>query len=64
MLAPFKQVNDFSTSNLVKEKGENLTSERLAAMPSIEAMVKAILAKAGVVSYTRVVRIIQDALIV
>ena len=41
-----------------------MTSERLAQMSTIEAMVKAILAKSGVVSYLRVLRIIQDALIV
>eukprot|EP00353_Schmidingerella_taraikaensis_P014404 CAMPEP_0185592014 /NCGR_PEP_ID=MMETSP0434-20130131/66527_1 /TAXON_ID=626734 ORGANISM="Favella taraikaensis, Strain Fe Narragansett Bay" /NCGR_SAMPLE_ID=MMETSP0434 /ASSEMBLY_ACC=CAM_ASM_000379 /LENGTH=71 /DNA_ID=CAMNT_0028217481 /DNA_START=754 /DNA_END=969 /DNA_ORIENTATION=+ len=58
LLAPFEQVNDFSTSSLVKEKGENLTSERLAQMHSIEAMVKAILTKSGVVSYLRVLRVI------
>lgn len=33
-------------------------------MTSIEAMVKAILAKAGIVSYARVLRVIQDALVV
>ena len=33
-------------------------------MSSLEEMVKAILIKSGVISYTRVLRIIQDALIV
>jgi len=63
LLAPFEQVNDFSTSSLVKELGENLTSERLARK-STEGMVKAILAKAGIVAFSRVVRVIKEALIV
>lgn len=56
-------MEDFSTSSLLKEKGENLTSEKLAKL-SIEDMVKAILAKSGIVAFSRVARIIKDALIV
>lgn len=63
MLAPYDQVDDFSTSSLVKELGNNLTSERLAQM-SIEGMIDAILAKSGIVSYSRALRIIKDALTV
>ena len=62
LLAPYDSVNDFSTSSILKEKGENLTSERLSKM-SIEEMVKAILAKSGIVSFTRVMRIVRDALV-
>lgn len=40
-----------------------MTSEKLAKL-SIEDMVKAILAKSGIVAFTRVSRIIRDALIV
>ena len=47
----------------MKEKGDNLTSEKLARL-SIEDMVKAILAKSGVVSFSRTLRVIKDALIV
>ena len=39
-----------------------MTSEKLSKL-SIEEMVKAILAKSGIVSFTRVIRIIRDALI-
>lgn len=63
MLAPYAEVDDFSTSSLLKEKGDNLTSEKLAKL-SIEDMVKTILAKSGIVSFARVLRIIKDALIV
>ena len=63
LLAPYAEVDDFSTSSLLKEKGDNLTSEKLAKL-SIEDMVKTILAKSGIVSFTRVLRIIKDALIV
>ena len=63
LLAPYDECKDFSTSSLMKEKGENLTSEKLSRL-SLEDMVKAILAKSGVVSFSRVVRIIKDALIV
>ena len=62
-MAPYAEVDDFSTSSLLKEKGDNLTSEKLAKL-SIEDMVKTILAKSGIVSFTRVLRIIKDALIV
>jgi hypothetical protein len=62
-LAPYDQVDDFSTSSLVKELGENLTSERLAQM-SIEKMIDAILVKSGIVSYSRALRIIKEALVV
>ena len=41
----------------MKEKGENLTSERLARL-KIEDMVKAVLKKSGVVSFARALRII------
>ena len=47
----------------MKEKGENLTSEKLSLL-TIEEMVKVILAKSGVVSFSRVVRVVKDALIV
>ena len=47
----------------MKEKGENLTSERLARL-NIEDMVKTVLKKSGIVSFARALRIIQDALIV
>jgi len=63
LLAPYAEVDDFSTSSLLKEKGDNLTSEKLAKL-SIEDMVKTILAKSGIVSFARVLRIIKDALIV
>lgn len=56
-------MDDFSTSSLLKEKGDNLTSERLSKL-SLEEMVNTLLAKAGVVSFTRVMRVMQDALIV
>ena len=62
-LAPYDECKDFSTSQLVKEKGDNLTSQRLAKL-SLEDMVKAILAKSGIVSYSRVLRIVKDALTV
>lgn len=61
LLAPYDTVNDFSTSSLLKENGDNLTSEKLAKL-SVEDMVKTVLAKAGVVSFSRVVRIVKDAL--
>ena len=47
----------------MKEKGENLTSEKLARL-SVEDMVRAVLQKSGIVSFSRVMRIIRDALIV
>lgn len=47
----------------MKELGNNLTSERLSQM-SIEGMIDAILAKSGLVSYSRALRIIKDALTV
>ena len=47
----------------MKEKGDNLTSEKLSRL-SVEEMVKAILAKSGIVCFSRVLRIIKDALIV
>lgn len=61
LLAPYDTVNDFSTSSLLKENGDNLTSERLSKL-SVEDMVKTVLAKAGVVGFSRVVRIVKDAL--
>ena len=57
LIAPYDQVDDFSTSSLMKEKGENLTSERLARL-NIEDMVKTVLKKSGVVSFARAFRII------
>ena len=41
----------------MKEKGENLTSERLARL-NVEDMVKTVLKKSGVVSFARALRII------
>jgi len=32
MLAPFDKTEDFSTASLMKDKGSNLTSDRLAKM--------------------------------
>ena len=61
-MAPYEATEDFSTSSLVKEKGENLTSDRLSKL-SIEQMVKTVLAKSGLVSFTRVLRILSDALV-
>ena len=57
LIAPYDQVDDFSTSSLMKEKGENLTSERLARL-NVEDMVKTVLKKSGVVSFARALRII------
>ena len=47
----------------MKEKGDNLTSERLSKL-SVPAMITAILNKSGVVSLPRAIRIVQDALVV
>ena len=47
----------------MKEKGDNLTSDRLAQL-TVGQMIAVIIAKAGVVSFTRVMRVVQDALVV
>ena len=45
----------------MRDKGEKLTGERLAAMDNVQQMIDAILIKAGVVSFWRLMRILTDS---
>ena len=58
---------DYSTAHLVREKAlskdENLMGEKLARLDP-EQMVKQILAKAGVISFSRMSRILKDTFVI
>lgn len=60
MLAPFDISEDYSTASMLKNKGPNLTMEKLAGM-SIEQSVIEIIKKAGVIDYERLVRLMKSA---
>lgn len=52
-------VNDHSTEYVNRNTGENLTGTKLA-MQQPRKMIEMILKKAGIISYTRLLRILQD----
>ena len=60
LLAPFDTTEDFSTAQLMKNHGPNLTLEMLAALP-VQQMVELILKRAGMLEYERLVRVLQTA---
>ena len=63
MLAPYyDQSQDFSTQALQKNKGSNLTGEKLAKAQSPSEMICMIMAKAGIASFERINRVFCDAL--
>lgn len=53
LLAPFDTNEDFSTSSIMRDKGESLTTEKLSKLDP-DQIIQEILTKAGVVSFTRV----------
>ena len=59
MLAPFDTSEDFSTSSMLRDKGENLTTERLLKLQP-EQVVDQILAKAGVLSFGKIFEMLSD----
>lgn len=60
LLAPFDISEDYSTASMLKNKGPNLTMEKLAGM-TIEQSVIEIIKKAGVIDYERLVRLMKSA---
>lgn len=59
MLAPFDTSEDFSTSSMLRDKGENLTTERLIKLQP-EQVVDQILAKAGVLNFGKIFEMLSD----
>jgi hypothetical protein len=59
LLAPVYNVNDFSTEFLSRQTGDKLTGLKLAAL-STTLMVETILKKTGVISLSRMMRILAD----
>ncbi len=60
-LAPFDTDEDYSTASMLKNKGPNLTVEKLAALTGVEEIVTEIIKKAGVIDYERLVRLMKSA---
>jgi hypothetical protein len=58
--APLYCVEDFSTASLLRNAGDSLTGEKLAVLTP-QKMIEKILQKAGVIHYTRMYRILEDA---
>lgn len=61
MLAPFDTSEDFSTCSMLRDKGDNLTTERLMRLQP-EQVVDQILAKAGVLSFGKIMEMLADIL--
>lgn len=59
MLAPYDTNEDFSTSSMMRDKGNNLTTEKLLKLQP-EQIVEQVLAKAGVINFSRVIGMVQD----
>ena len=55
LLAPFDLTEDFSSAQLMKNSGPNITLEQLSAL-QVPQMVDTILKKAGMVEYERLYR--------
>ena len=63
MLAPFDTNEDFSTNSIMRDKGDSLTTEKLARL-DLDQIVEEIVVKAGVVNFSRVYRIVCDVSVV
>jgi hypothetical protein len=59
ILAPFDTNEDFSTSSMMRDKGHNLTTEKLLKLQP-EQIVEHLLAKAGVINFSRVFGMVSD----
>jgi hypothetical protein len=59
MLIPYDTNEDFSTSSMMRDKGNNLTTEKLLKLQP-EQIVEQVLAKAGVINFARVIGMVQD----
>lgn len=59
LLAPMYNVNDFSTEFLSRQTGDKLTGLKLSQFNTTE-MIEMILKKAGIISLTRLMRILED----
>jgi hypothetical protein len=60
LIAPFDNTEDYSTASNMKNKGPNITLEKLAVL-SVEEMVQEIIRKAGIIDYERLVRLLHSA---
>ena len=58
--APVYRVEDFSTASLLRNASESLTGEKLSVLTP-HKMIEKILQKAGVIHFTRLYRILEDA---
>ena len=59
-LAPFDVAEDYSTASLMKNKGPNLSMEKLSAL-SVDQIVREILIKASIIDYERLIRLLKSA---
>jgi hypothetical protein len=59
-IAPINVNEDFSTASLMRDAGSNLTGEKLALLTPFH-MIQKILAKAGIIHFNRLHRVLADA---
>ena len=59
LLAPLNVNEDFSTASLMRDAGDNLTGEKLAALTPLQ-MIEKILVKSGIIHFSRLYRVLSD----